>query len=122
MFGFVSVSGGIKIHRIGCPNEADMRSKFGYRIVRAQWSGTHGNMSAVTLRVTGSDDIGIVTNITQLLGKDQDVRLRSITVDSSVGGFLGTVTVLVNSTDRLESLVKKIKAVKGVYTVDRIGN
>ena len=99
-----------------------MRSKFGYRIVRAQWSGTHGNMSAVTLRVTGSDDIGIVTNITQLLGKDQDVRLRSITVDSSVGGFLGTVTVLVNSTDRLESLVKKIKAVKGVYTVDRIGN
>lgn len=122
VFGFVSVSGGIKIHRIGCPNEADMRSKFGYRIVRAQWSGTHGNMSAVTLRVTGSDDIGIVTNITQLLGKDQDVRLRSITVDSSVGGFLGTVTVLVNSTDRLESLVKKIKAVKGVYTVDRIGN
>lgn len=121
VFGFISATGGIKIHRIGCPNEPDMRSKFGYRIVRAQWNGTQGTACAATLRVTGNDDIGIVTNISQILSKEQDVKMRSITVNSSEGGFEGDVTVLVNSTDILTTLIKKIKSIKGVYTVTRIG-
>lgn len=120
VFAFCSATGGVKIHRCGCPNEADMRKKFGYRILDARWIGTEGNLLPVTLRVTGTDDIGIVTNITQIIGKDASLKMRSITVNSTEGGFEGDVTVLVKSTDLLNTLVKKITAIKGVYSVVRI--
>ena len=74
----------------------------------------------VTLRVTGTDDIGIVTNISQIISKDNNVKMRSITVNSTEGGFEGDVTVLVVSVDMLNAVVKKIKAIKGVYGVVRI--
>lgn len=120
VFAFVSATGGVKVHRVGCPNEAEMRSKFGYRIIDAQWTGSEGNMQPVTLRVTGNDDIGIVTNISQIITKDQSIKMRSITVNSTVGGFEGDVTILVGSTDVLSQIVKKIKAIRGVYSVIRI--
>lgn len=120
VFAFVSATGGVKIHRCGCPNEMDMRKKFGYRILEARWTGTEGNLMPVTLRVTGTDDIGIVTNISQIISKDSNVKMRSITVNSTEGGFEGDVTVLVVSVDMLNAVVKKIKAIKGVYGVVRI--
>lgn len=120
VFAFVSAMGGVKIHRCGCPNEMDMRKKFGYRILEARWTGTEGNLMPVTLRVTGTDDIGIVTNISQIISKDNNVKMRSITVNSTEGGFEGDVTVLVVSVDMLNAVVKKIKAIKGVYGVVRI--
>ncbi|MDO4462747.1 MAG: HD domain-containing protein [Bacteroidia bacterium] len=121
VFAFVSATGGVKIHRTGCPNENDMRRKFGYRILEARWRGSEGNMMAVRLRVTGTDDIGIVTNITQLFQKEAQVKMRSITINSTEGGFEGDVTVLVASTDMLQTMIKRIKTIKGVYSVTRIG-
>ncbi|MCQ2236612.1 MAG: HD domain-containing protein [Bacteroidales bacterium] len=121
VFAFVSATGGVKIHRVGCPNENDMRRKFGYRILEARWRGNEGNMMAVSLRVTGTDDIGIVTNITQLFQKEDQVKMRSITINSTEGGFEGDVTVMVASTDMLETMIKRIKTIKGVYSVTRIG-
>ena len=120
VFAFVSAVGGVKIHRIGCPNEADMRRKFGYRILEARWTGAEGNLMPVTLRITGSDDIGILTNISQVLSKIDGVKMRSITVNSTEGGFEGDVTVLVMNNVLYNTLVKKVKTVKGVYTVSRI--
>lgn len=121
VFAFVSATGGVKIHREGCPNETDMRRKFGYRILDARWRGNEGNMLAVRLRVTGTDDIGIVTNISQLFQREDQVKMRSITINSTEGGFEGDVTVMVSSTEMLGSLIKKIKTIKGVYSVVRIG-
>ncbi len=120
VFAFCSATGGVKIHRSGCPNEAEMRRKFGYRILEARWIGTEGNLLPVTLRVTGTDDIGIVTNITQVIGKESQMKMRSITVNTTEGGFEGDVTVLVSSITLLNSLIKKISAIRGVYTVQRI--
>lgn len=120
IFGFVSVMGGIKIHRMQCPNAPEMHSKFGYRIVKAQWTGNTGGNYQATLRVVGADDIGIVTNISQILAKDTTVKMRSVTVNSKEGFFEGDVTVTVNNTDVLQSLMKKIKAIKGVHSVSRI--
>ena len=68
VFGFVSVSGGIKIHRNDCPNAAQMRQRFGYRFVKARWAGkSQGRQYPITLRVVGHDDIGIVTNIASII-------------------------------------------------------
>ncbi len=121
VFGFVSTQG-IKIHRLDCPNAQEMFSRFGYRIIRAKWSGKGDNGYVVTLRVIGRDDITIVTNITSVIGKESNVTLRSLNIDSVDGIFQGNFAVLVRDTNSLNMLVKKIKAVKGVKTVDRLNS
>ena len=120
VFAFVSATGGVKIHRIGCPNEAEMRRRFGYRIIEARWNGTGGNLMPVTLRITGNDDLGILTNISQVLTKDTAVKLRNITVNTTEGGFEGDVTVMISNIDILSGLIKKVKNIKGVYSVIRL--
>ena len=120
IFGFVSVSAGIKIHRESCPNAADMRTRFPYRIVPARWSGkVQGLQYPITLRVVGNDDIGIVSGITSLINKESGVLLRTISIDSHDGLFEGHLTLLVSSTDQLDAIQKKIATVKGVKNVTR---
>ena len=120
VFGFVSVNGGIKIHRTDCPNAPEMRQRFGYRIVRARWAGkAEGTQYPITLRVVGHDDIGIVTNITSIINKEDGISLRSISIDSNDGLFWGTLTVMLGDTARLEALIKKLRTVKGVKQVTR---
>ncbi|MCQ2221562.1 MAG: RelA/SpoT family protein [Prevotella sp.] len=120
IFGFVTVNGGIKIHHENCPNANDLRRRFGYRIVKARWSGKGHTQYAVTLRVVGNDDIGIVNNLTSVISKDEKLLLRNITIDSHDGLFSGTLTVQIDDTNRLESLMKKLRVIKGVRAVTRI--
>lgn len=120
VFGFVSVTGGIKVHRKDCPNATQLRERFGYRIVKARWAGkSQGTQYPITLRVVGHDDIGIVTNITSIISKENDISLRSIGIDSNDGLFSGTLTIMVGDTGRLQALIKKLNAVKGVKQVSR---
>ncbi len=119
VFGFVSTRG-IKIHRMDCPNAQEMFSRFGYRIVRAKWSGKGETGYIVTLRVVGRDDIAIVTNITSVIGKEPGTTLRSLNIDSSDGFFLGNFTLSIKDTTALTALIKKIKAVNGVKNVERL--
>ena len=121
VFGFVSTQG-IKIHRMDCPNAQEMFSRFGYRIIRAKWSGKGDNGYVVTLRVIGRDDIAIVTNITSVIGKESNVTLRSLNINSVDGLFQGNFTVMVRDTTSLNILTKKIKAVNGVKSVDRLNS
>jgi len=118
IFGFVS-SQGIKIHRMNCPNAPAMFNRFGYRVVKARWSGKSGANLPVTLRIIGRDDIGIVTNITSVISKENGVSIRAINIDSADGVFQGNITVMLNNIDALNLLIKKIKAVKGVKQVSR---
>ncbi len=120
VFAFVSATGGVKIHRIGCHNEAEMRRKYGYRIMDAKWSGEQGQAMPVMLHVSGNDDIGIMSNISQLFAAEKDVKLRNINVDSTEGGFDGSITVLVNNAKSLDAIIKKVKAIKGVRKVERL--
>jgi len=122
IFGFVASMGGIKIHRKNCPNATDMHTKFGYRIVKAQWTSGNSTNYQATLKITGSDDIGIVTNISQVVSKEMKVKIRSMSIDSHEGVFEGTLTVFVDNINSLTALIKKIKNVKGVFSVSRIGS
>ena len=121
VFGFVSAMGGIKIHRMDCPNAPpQMMERFAYRMVKAKWAGkAEGSSYPTTLQVVGNDDIGIVTNITSMISKEPGVSLRSISIDSNDGLFRGHLTVMVSDTRQLNVLIKKIKTVKGVKQVDR---
>ena len=120
VFGFVTTGGGIKIHRMDCPNAAEMRRRFGYRIVKARWSGKGSSQYQITLRVIGNDDLGIVNNLTSIISKDEKLVLRSINIDSNDGIFRGTLTIMINDNTRLEGLIKKLRTVKGVKQVERI--
>ena len=120
IFGFVSVSGGFKIHRMDCPNAPQMIHRFGYRIISAKWTGKSGSQYIITMRVVGKDDIGIVTNITSLISKEEKVTMRAISVDSVDGIFQGHITLMVSDLHDLEALIKKIKTVKGVKQVERL--
>ncbi|MDD3077700.1 MAG: RelA/SpoT family protein [Paludibacter sp.] len=120
VFGFVSVTGGIKIHRTDCPNAPQMIQRFGYRIVKARWAGkSSGNQYPITLRIVGHDDIGIVTNITSLISKEKNISLRSISIDTNAGLFQGNLTIMVNDLKDLEGIIKKIELVRGVKNVSR---
>ncbi len=119
VFGFVSSEGVVKIHRTDCPNAANIRLKYPYRIIRTQWSGKVGGQFAATLRVVGRDDIGIVTNITSIINKEKDSSLRSISINSNDGLFQGFLVVGINDTKALDNLIKKLKTVKGVKDVQR---
>ena len=120
VFGFVTVNGGIKIHRADCPNAPEMRRRFGYRIVRAKWSGKGASQYSIALRVIGVDDLGIVNNLTSIISKDEKLVLRSINIDSHDGLFRGNLVVMLDDTSRLDSLIKKLRTVKGVKQVERI--
>ena len=120
VFGFVTNGGGIKIHRNDCPNAPELRRRFGYRIVRAKWSGKGTSQYSIVLRVIGNDDIGIVNNITSIIAKEEKIMMRSINIDSNDGLFSGNITVNVEDTNKLEALIKKLRTVKGVKQVTRI--
>lgn len=119
VFGFVTVSGGIKIHRTACSNAPALRDRFGYRIVKARWAGKGGGKYAITLHVVGNDDLGIVNNITSIISKEEKISLRSINIDSNDGLFSGILTIMVDDTNVLNQLMKKIRTVKGVKNVSR---
>ena len=120
VFGFVSATGGIKIHRTDCPNAQAMRQRAPYRFVKARWSSKHGNQYSITLHIVGQDDMGIVNNITSIISKEEKMLMRSINIDSNDGLFSGHLTVMLEDTDRLNGLIRKLKTIKGVKNVTRV--
>ena len=120
VFGFLTAGGGIKIHRKDCPNAPALRARYGYRIINARWAGKGGSQYAITLRVVGQDDLGIVNNITSIISKDERLLLRSISIDSHDGLFSGTLTIMLEDTARLKQLIQKLEGVRGVKSVTRL--
>ncbi len=120
IFGFITVSEGIKIHRVNCPNAVDLLSKYGYRVVKAKWTGQQEVSFLAGIRIEGIDDIGIISGISQVISNDLKVNMRSISVISNDGMFEGKLMVYVHDTRHLESLMKKLLTVKGVLKVSRL--
>jgi len=119
VFGFITVSDGIKIHRTNCPNAAKLMANYGYRIVKARWTNQQELAFLTGLRITGIDEVGLINQLTTVISNDFKVNIRSITVDSDNGIFEGQIMVYVNDTDHLDNLIRKLKTVKGVTGVNR---
>jgi guanosine-3',5'-bis(diphosphate) 3'-pyrophosphohydrolase len=119
VFGFVTVSDGIKIHRTNCPNAAKLMANYGYRIVKARWTNQQELAFLTGLRITGIDDVGLINKLTTVISNDFKVNMRSITVDSDNGIFEGSIMVYVNDTEHLDNLIRRLKTVKGVTGVNR---
>jgi guanosine-3',5'-bis(diphosphate) 3'-pyrophosphohydrolase len=119
VFGFITVSEGIKIHRTNCPNATKLMSNYGYRIVKARWTNQQELAFLTGLRITGIDDVGLINKLTTIISNDFKINIRSITVDSDNGIFEGSIMVYVNDTNHLENLIRKLNEVKGITAVTR---
>ncbi|MFD1631267.1 RelA/SpoT family protein [Pseudopedobacter beijingensis] len=119
VFGFVTVSDGIKIHRTNCPNATKLMSNFGYRIVKAKWNSQKEVAFLTGLKISGIDEVGLINNLTQIISNDFKVNMRSISFDTDEGIFNGSIMIYVNDTKHLDDLINRIKQVKGITDVSR---
>ena len=122
IFGFVSIKEGIKIHRKNCPNALQMKERYPYRIIKTMWKDeANANRSSflATLYVLGTDELGIVSEVSHIIAKDIGTQMRSINIESERGKFEGILKILVYNLDHLEFLIHKLKKVKGVISVSR---
>lgn len=121
IFGFVTINGGISIHRRDCTNAKQLIERYPYRVIEARWSEVEngGAQFPVTLRIVGHDDIGIVNNITSIISQEKDVIMRGINIESHDTLFSGTLQLLINDRLKLNKLIAKIEGIKGVKQVKR---
>lgn len=121
IFGFVTISGGISIHRKDCTNAKQLQERYPYRVIEARWSDMENksNLFPVTLRIVGHDDIGIVNNITSIISQENGVTMRGINIESHDTLFSGTLSLLINDRIKLNKLITKIEGIKGVKQVRR---
>jgi GTP diphosphokinase / guanosine-3',5'-bis(diphosphate) 3'-diphosphatase len=123
IFGFVTITEGVKIHRMNCPNAEWLMSRYGYRIVKAQWTRSDGSaVYQAELKIVGIDDIGIVSRITDVISKDQKINMRSLNITTNDGMFEGLMTLFVKDTAHLDAVTNKLKKVKGVLSASRISS
>ena len=119
VFGYVTVGEGIKIHRTSCPNAPELLSKHGNRIVKAKWASRHAKDFLVGLEIIGTDRVGLIKDITEIISNELKVNMRSITVDTDTGIFEGNIELYINDAKGLDKLIQKLRRVNGVVKVNR---
>ncbi len=119
VFGFITISEGIKIHRNNCPNAEHLQSKMAYRCVKARWQNQELVERIAAIRLIGIDDVGIVNKITEVISNELNVNMKSISFEAHDGLFEGKIRVLVYDTEHLDTLMRKFELVEGVKRVER---
>ncbi len=121
VFGFVTINEGIKIHRNNCPNAGQLMAKYAYRIVKAKWITNKSIAFLSGIRIRGIDEVGLLQNITHTISSEYNINIRNIHIDTNAGTFEGTVMLYINDTQHLNNLINKLKKIKGIRKVSRIG-
>ena len=122
VFGFVTISEGIKIHRYSCPNAENLMSKMAYRCIKATWKNSDLKENVAKITVHGIDRMGIVNRLTEIISNQHNVNMKSISFETEDGIFEGNLTVMVFDTEHLEQLMRKFEQVEGVQRVLRKTN
>jgi GTP pyrophosphokinase len=122
VFGFVTISEGIKIHRTGCPNAHNMMARYPYRVIAARWSKSKSSPSFIaTIKITGIEDVGMVNKIADVIA-DQKAVVRSFNYNMADGMFEGILNIMVPNSDILYGIIRKIQGIKGILKAARHDN
>ena len=119
VFGFVTTGKGLTIHRTTCPNAAKLLSNYGHRIVKTKWAKNKEISFLTGLKIIGMDDVGIVNKITNIISGDMRINISAITIESQEGLFEGTIRLFVHDKEQLDELVKRLKTLNGIQSVER---
>jgi GTP diphosphokinase / guanosine-3',5'-bis(diphosphate) 3'-diphosphatase len=122
VFGFVTTSEGLKIHRSTCPNAKSLLAQYGHRVVKAKWAKNKEIAFLTTIKLTGIDDVGVINKITNIISGELKINMRSMSIESSEGIFEGIIKVFVNDKKDLNKLIKNLKTLQGIHTVIREDN
>ena len=120
VFGFVTISEGIKVHRKDCPNAISMQSNYAYRILQAKWIDSSQEEFRATLNITGMDTLGLTNELTKVISNQMHVNIQNISLSSDAGIFNGKITVVVANNTILKKLIENIKKVDGIDKITRI--
>lgn len=119
VFGFVTVSEGIKVHKKDCPNAIQLQSNFAYRIIQAKWKDSTQEEFKAVIKLTGIDNLGLVNDVTKEISNNMNVNMRNIYFDSTDGVFSGKITVIVKNNNILKKLMDNLKKINGIDKVSR---
>ncbi len=119
VFGFVTVTEGIKIHRPSCPNAPELLANHGHRVVKAKWASQHMSSFLVSLKIIGTDRVGLINDVTMIISEELKVNMRSMSIDTDTGIFEGVIMLYINDTRHLDLLTSKLEKVEGVVKVSR---
>jgi len=120
VFGFVSVNEGIKVHKKNCPNAISMQAHYAYRIMPAKWIDSSQEEFKSEIQLTGIDNLGLVSNITDMISGNMHVNMRNINFSTDSGTFAGSITVVVKNKAILKKLMNNLKQIEGIDKVTRI--
>jgi GTP pyrophosphokinase len=120
VLGFISVTGGVKIHRTNCPNAINLASKYGYRIIQTNWAQDAPKSFLARLSLEGTDDVGLINRLTAIISNDFKVNMKSLALGTKDNVFTGDVQLYVKDNDQLNSIIKKMKDIDGIIGVQRI--
>lgn len=120
VFGFISTKGGIKIHRISCPNASRLIDNYPYRIQKVKWNQNVNSTSFQTsLRVSFNGEEFISNKVIETINAFK-VSIRSFAIlDKNRGAQDISITISVPSNQELDKIIQALKRLKGVYNVTR---
>lgn len=120
IFGFITISDGIKVHNDNCPNAINLRANYDYRVMPAKWVNEQRYSSRVRIEIEGIDRKGLVNDITEVISNAMNIDMKSISIESNDGIFLGTITLEVKNKSQLEETLKQLRNVLSVTQVKRL--
>lgn len=120
VFGFITVSDGIKVHKNNCPNALQLQSNFTYRIIQAKWIDSSQQDFKAELKITGIDNLGLVNQVTKVISNNLNINMKSLSFDSNDGVFSGKIVVIVKNKNILNDVIDKIKKINGIDKVTRV--
>lgn len=120
IFGFITISDGIKVHNDNCPNAINLRAQYDYRVVPAKWVNAESFKNRVKIEIEGLDRLGMISDITQIISNTMTMDMKSLSISSNNGVFLGTINLEVKNKNQLEETLKQLKKINGVTRVKRL--
>ncbi|NCO63613.1 MAG: bifunctional (p)ppGpp synthetase/guanosine-3',5'-bis(diphosphate) 3'-pyrophosphohydrolase [Flavobacteriales bacterium] len=120
VFGFLTVTEGIKVHKKNCPNAVSLQSNYAYRIMPAKWIDSTQQEFLVQISVSGIDHIGLVNDITKEISSNMHVNMKSLSFESDDGLFTGKISVIVKNNTLVKKLIEKLKKINGIDKVNRV--